>query len=168
MPSPGLTPIEDLEPALQRFIHGGRKAIEERPIFTRRALFNSIPGDDMALLGQNMTKYAPQYIGYTFASGPWRDAIVRFGIDPRSDPKYRIYQTTMFQLEPGRQGSWAKYNGARPRSSRSQQEIAKQSHLFDGVNVGKDGKVWQICDITDPFLTNMIANSDLRAQCHVS
>lgn len=145
--------------------------MEKRPIFTKRALFNSIPGNDLALIGQNMAKYAPQYIGYNFASGPWRDAIVRFGVDPRSDPKYRIYQTTMFMLDSGRRDRRAKddrVKRVKPTRVKSQQEIEKMSHLFDGVNVSRDGKVWQLCDIRDPFLVDVISNSDLRASCHVS
>jgi len=167
-PAIGLLPIEEHEPAMQRLVLAARLVMEERPIFTRRALFNSLPPNDLAIVGQNMIKYLPQYVGYTLASGPWRDAIVKFGIDPRTDPRYRMYQTMMFIFDTKTQGNQEKPTEEQPRQIRTKQELELKSHLFDGESVSKDGKVWQICDITDPFLMDLIEKSGLRDRCHVS
>lgn len=153
---------------MQRLVTGARMIMEDRPIFTRRSLPNCIPGDDWEAVGLNTAKYVYQYVGYIFASGPWRDAIVKFGVDPRKDPKYRIYQTMMFMLESEPKDSRAKYSRSKPKREKTEQELRKESHLFDGKHVSKDGKVWQVCDVTDPILQTLLATSNIRQTCHVS
>lgn len=163
-----LSPVESLELPLQRLITSARRLLEERPIFTRRALKNSMPGSDWDTIGQNSAKRIYQYCGYQFSAGPWRDAIVRFGVDPRKDPHCRIYQTMMFMLENEPKDSRAKYNRTRADPGTSGQVSNKESHLFDGKTVYKDAKTWQVCDISDPFLKSLLATTDLRKECHVS
>jgi hypothetical protein len=34
-------------------------------------------------------------IGYTFADGPFRDLVVRFGYDPRKDPEARLFVSSL-------------------------------------------------------------------------
>ena len=167
--APDVPPIETCTPAMQRLIAIGRELLLNRPIFTRRALINSIPGNEWETVGTNAGKYMYQYMGYMFSSGPWRDAVVRFGVDPRKDPKYRIYQTMMFMLEKEPKDSRAKY----VRTKNDPVVVInaakkKNSHIFDGKNVTLDGKVWQVCDITDPFLKDLLGTSNLREDCHVS
>lgn len=44
-----------------------------------------------------------------------------------------------------------------------------RSHIFDGVTVTKETAAFQLCDITDPMLKEMIENEeDLRDVCNVS
>lgn len=116
-------------------------------------------------------KQAFQYVGYMFRSGPWRDAIVKFGIDPRSDPKYRIYQTMMFQIftrDPDGAGH-KRWEDERTRFAKSMRgkEQNKNSHLFDGKTAHMDGKVWQVCDITDPLLKSLLSTIHLREECDI-
>ena len=129
---------------------------------------NSIPGDDWETVGQNVAKYVYQYVGYIFQSGPWRDAVVRFGVDPRKEPECRKYQTMMFMLEKEPKDNRAKFIRTKPDRTVTPQVAKKESHLFDGQNVSKDGKVWQVCDVTDPFLKDLLATEDIRQECHVS
>ena len=151
---------------MQRLIHQAQLLLEERPIWTRRALRNRLSEDDWNIIGSNAARYIYQHVGYLWASGPWRDAIVRFGIDPRKDPEYRIYQTMMFVIEPvprkpnasGTQSNG--FNTTKPRS--------RESHFFDGKSITLDGKVWQVCHITDPQLASILSTSNLRSECHVS
>lgn len=43
-----------------------------------------------------------------------------------------------------------------------------RSHIFDGVTVTKETAAFQLCDITDPMLKEMIEDEeDLRDACHV-
>lgn len=165
-PADDLPPIASLEPAMQRLIQGARLLFEERPIWTRRALRNRVSDADWNIVGSNSAKYVFQYVGYLWASGPWRDALVKFGIDPRKDPGYRIYQTVMFMIDQGRhryKGSGAKNSGAI-----TTEKPSKESHIFDGRIVDLDGKVWQVCDITDPLLVSILSTSNIRNECHVS
>ena len=166
--STNLPPISTLDRSLQRLIASAQRLMEERPIFTRRALINSVPGNDWAIVGSNSAKRVFQYCGYSFVSGPWRDAVVRFGVDPRKDSGCRIYQTMMFMLESDPQDNRAKYVRKKANFAISEQILNKESHLFDGQTVSKDGKTWQVCDITEPLLKNLLATTDLRKECHVS
>jgi general transcription factor 3C polypeptide 5 (transcription factor C subunit 1) len=45
----------------------------------------------------------------------------------------------------------------------------RRSHLFDGQTVTKETAAFQLCDITDPMLKEMIEDpDDLREECNVS
>ena len=167
-PSPDLPPVDTLTPTMQRLIKTALDIMQDRPIFTRRALYNCIPGNDWDVLGQNAAKYVYQYAGYMFSSGPWRDALVRYGVDPRTDPSFRIYQTMIFMLETEPKDSRARPDRTRPERTKPEQVLRKESHLFDGVTVSKDGKIWQVCDISEPFLKGLLSTTNLRKECHVS
>ena len=167
-PSPDLPAIDTLPPAMQRLVNTALHIMQDRPIYTRRALYNCMPGDEWDNLGQNTAKNVYQYVGYMFSSGPWRDALVRYGVDPRTDPSFRIYQTMLFMLDTERKDSRARFNRTKPDRTRSEQVLKKESHLFDGMTVSKDGKIWQVCDISEPLLKNLLSTTDLRKECHVS
>ena len=167
-PVGSLPPVESLEPAMQRLIVSARRLFEERPIFTRRALINSVPASDLGNIGPNAYKRIYQYCGYSFSSGPWRDAVIRFGVDPRKDPQCRKYQTMMFMLESEPKDSRSKYSRTKADRSKTEQVARRESHLFDGNTVSKDGKTWQVCDICDPLLQRLLNTTNLREKCHVS
>ena len=162
-PSDDLEPIDTLEPVMQDLIEMLRQLLEERPIWTRRAIRNRLeaPGRDW----NSVAKHVYQYAGYMFKSGPWRDAVVKFGVDPRSDPKYRIYQTMMFQLDDkGVEDLEIPNPGGHKRGEKVKNRL---SHVFDGKTVGLAGKTWQVCDIVDPLLKSLLDTENLRDECHV-
>lgn len=165
-PSPLLPPLTSLEPPLRRLITAARELFTERPIYTKRALFNLLPAEDLAIIGQNPTKHIQQYVGYVFVGGPWSKAIIRFGVDPRKDQSLRIYQTLTFKLD---QKDEREEGGANKQTGDSAQNIGQdtESHIFDGTKIYQDGKVWQVCDITDPMLVKVLATGDLRKECHL-
>lgn len=138
-------------------------AFRERPIWTRRALKNRFA----ALSYSHLIRYNIQYVAYTFRGGPWRDALIKMGIDPRTDPKYRIYQTVVFKIY---QESATK-PARRLRVSRDKTVGSNlyhpTSHLFDGESFVLDGKVWQLCDLTDPLLARLVKNCSLREECDI-
>jgi general transcription factor 3C polypeptide 5 (transcription factor C subunit 1) len=37
--------------------------------------------------------------------------------------------------------------------------------MFDGESYKTDGKVWQVCDITDPLLKELLDNAPIRPEC---
>ncbi len=143
-----------------------REAMDERPIWTRRGLMNHLGGKFL----ESQLRIAIQIVGYQFKGGPWRDAIIRYGIDPRSDPKYRMYQTLSFKLVKNKVGqmnvSWQTIRkGQMSAYSEKNRDRNYNSHLWDGEGYTTDGKFWQLCDITDPFLTEMIRQAPVRPEC---
>ncbi|KAI9662781.1 MAG: tau 95 subunit of transcription factor TFIIIC [Trizodia sp. TS-e1964] len=166
-PPPLLPPIETLDPFLQKIILELKGLFEIRPIWTRRAIGNHLTDRNFI----HKLKYGFQYVGYMFRSGPWRDAVIKFGVDPRSDPKYRIYQTLFYKIVEGEIPSRAGGRQQRPGSRVDLTQLPKErpndppSHLFDGKSVILDGKVWQVCDITDPLLKELLETSPPREPC---
>ncbi|KAK8208172.1 RNA polymerase III transcription factor IIIC subunit-domain-containing protein [Phyllosticta capitalensis] len=163
-----LPPEETLEPHIRETIANIRALLQERPIMTKRYLHNNIeaPTDDSI-----RSSYG--YVGYSFNSGPWRDTLIRFGVDPRTDPKYRIYQTVMFKI-PVRQGKESSEDPNKWMDSRNvfrregrQKGSKKLTHLFDGKKLTPDGKVWQVCDVTDPQLRRILDTNKLRSTCNI-
>jgi general transcription factor 3C polypeptide 5 (transcription factor C subunit 1) len=164
---------EELTSDLQEVVGELRKCFEQRPIWTRRALTNTINRNEW----RHLYKYCYEHVGYMFRSGPWREAVVKLGVDPRADPRYRVYQTMMFQLEDNTKATQMspKYKptvrgGARERKvdSTTASSLPKISHIFDGKSVVLDGRVWQVCDITEPLLKDLLSTSMVRRICHVS
>ncbi|KAI1284671.1 hypothetical protein F5Y07DRAFT_347400 [Xylaria sp. FL0933] len=143
-----------------------RDAMEKRPIWTRRAIVNQVRGT----YTESVLKVALQLMGYQFRGGPFRDAIVKYGIDPRHDPKYRTYQTLSFKLAKNLIGAtkipWQTIRRGQVRSYSKNDNPT--SHIWDGESYSTDGKLWQICDITDPFMVDIITNAPVRSECDLS
>ncbi|KAI8625195.1 hypothetical protein F5Y19DRAFT_451359 [Xylariaceae sp. FL1651] len=143
-----------------------RDAMEKRPVWTRRAIVNQVRGD----YTESVLKVALQLMGYQFRGGPFRDAIVKYGVDPRKDPEYRKYQTVSFKLAKNLVGStklpWQTIRRGQVKSYSKNDDPT--SHLWDGESYSTDGKLWQICDITDPFMINLIENAQVRPECDLS
>jgi general transcription factor 3C polypeptide 5 (transcription factor C subunit 1) len=161
--SPPFEPLDD--PVLLDLIVELREAMNERPLWTRRALTNRVSHNP----GVYLIRRGLQFVGYQFKGGPFRDAIIKFGIDPRTDKKYRLYQTLFFKLYeeeekvPGM--PWHDVRTGYTLTKRSSKKrVNTETHIFDGKSLTLDGKIWQLCDITDPFLAGIINNSPLREE----
>ncbi|PTU21137.1 hypothetical protein P175DRAFT_0523961 [Aspergillus ochraceoroseus IBT 24754] len=172
-PRDNCPPISTLDPTLQETITAVRALFETRPAWTRRGLRNSLK----TLEQRYALRHAVPYVGYIFRSGPWRDAIIKFGHDPRSDPSSRIYQTTMFRILP-REAELARDGaGAGTGTGRRHTTVARPheqappepttatptptptptSHIFTGQPpLALDGRMWMFCDITDPLLHGIL------------
>jgi len=163
-----LEPEDSLDPKLRACIRKFREELEKRPIMAKRVQENLVSNSDYVI------RRAWCYVGYMFSAGPFRDAIIKFGVDPRKDPACAKYQTLWFQL-PGETGYGrskgaesvpSRLNGKPPRKSKIRAK-SSDSHIFDGERLFRDGKTWQICDITDPLLKGIIDNAPLRDECDV-
>lgn len=165
-PHPDVLPLETQEPIIQQTVAAARHAMEDCPIFTRKKLMNLLPFECRATM-ELRPRQVFQYIGYLFTSGPWRDAIVKLGIDPRKDPKYRIYQTMMFMLESEPQDNRKSKSGPRKApTTRAEHEESRTTHIYDGTSLNTDGKVYHVCDITDPVMRSILETDNIRPQCH--
>ena len=159
--------ISSLDPILQELIGIARTVLDGRPIVTRRSLPNLIPGDGWQRASPNHSKNIFQYLGYTFSSGPWKDALIKFGVDPRTDPKYRVYQTLTFVLDTPPKRKTLDNAATQSTIADPEPPPPKESHIFDGQRLSRDGKTWQVCDITDPLLKDVLDTVQLRRDCHL-
>ncbi|KAF2865779.1 RNA polymerase III transcription factor IIIC subunit-domain-containing protein [Massariosphaeria phaeospora] len=161
-PKPYLPPEHTLTPYLQSLIANIRAELRERPIITRHKLFNTLGWDK-----RDRLRSAAVYCGYFFATGPWREALIGWGCDPRLHPHYRQYQTISF-ISFGKTGT-ARHASQFDKHVRelvqmSPQELAAQ-HIFDGKTVSHTGNLYQFLDITDPLIRRILDTEDIRDTC---
>ncbi|KAJ6629184.1 RNA polymerase III transcription factor IIIC subunit-domain-containing protein [Mycena sp. CBHHK59/15] len=148
----------------------------ERPIWTRMSLFNQVS----AIEARDITnsKLLLSLACYVFHDGPWRDTLIRFGYDPRKLPEARFYQRLYFRnanhpiVKPSvmtrRQDRTAANmdNWATAIEDGSERDAdRRKSHLFDGKTLTKETAAFQLCDIIDPMLKEMIDDQELREEC---
>ena len=176
-PSVPTAPSEDLPsesallPSLQSIIAAVRELFTRRPICTRRVVQNSVPADIWKAVGPNTRKQIWQYVGFIWSSGPWRDTICAFGVDPRKDRAMRQYQTVVFQFDPEpmiRRADGVEISKVKMDSDLAAKAEVRDGHVFDGSTVRLDGKVWQMCDIADPLLKLILGTEHLREECEMS
>ncbi|KAF8211339.1 RNA polymerase III transcription factor IIIC subunit-domain-containing protein [Mycena galopus ATCC 62051] len=149
----------------------------ERPVWTRGALFNQFT----AVEARDILNSKPllPLVCYVFNDGPWRDTLIRFSYDPRKDPSARFYQRLYFRnanhpiLKPSvmtrrQDRSVANMdNWAVAIQDGSERDLERRkSHLFDGKTMTKETASFQLCDLIDPMLKEMIDNDkELREEC---
>lgn len=158
-PKSSLPAESHLTPYVQELIHSIRGELEKRPIITRHLLYNTLGWDKRDRLRQ-----AAVYCGYFFETGPWREALIAWGVDPRTDAKYRFYQTVSFlsYKKTGTARHFSRFDQhARDLVQRSPREL-RQQHMFDGVHVSRTGNLFQFCDVTDPLIQRILHTKDIR------
>lgn len=161
-PKPTLPPESSLTPYLQTLVAQIRELFKERPIITRHMLHNKLGWDKRTRLRQ-----AAVYCGYFFESGPWREALINWGVDPRKDPQYRKYQTVSF-MSYKKRGTTRHHDGFDKHVQELSRMTAGQlqyQHTFDGVHASETGNTFQFCDITDPLIAKILATADIRTSC---
>ncbi|CBY01704.1 hypothetical protein IAQ61_010061 [Plenodomus lingam] len=161
-PKSTLPPEESLTPYLQTLVKQIKAELVKRPIITRHLLYNKLGWDKRTKLRQ-----AAVYCGYFFESGPWREALIRWGVDPRKDPAFRRYQTVSFlsYLKSGMTKHNKTFDQHVYALSRMSKEELETQHTFDGTNVSQTGNLFQFCDITDPLIAKILATKDIRTTC---
>ncbi|KAG1755899.1 RNA polymerase III transcription factor IIIC subunit-domain-containing protein [Suillus lakei] len=150
--------------------------MNERPVWTRAALYNQFsPAESREI---HNSKVIMPLAGYMFSDGPWRDAMIRFKYDPRKELDARIYQRIYFRnanhpvarpsvvarRQEGR--SAATYINRSIEQEESFEADRRKSHIFDGTSLTKETAAFQLCDIHDPMLKEMIEDDEnLREVC---
>ncbi|KIM42935.1 hypothetical protein M413DRAFT_70152 [Hebeloma cylindrosporum] len=145
---------------------------KERPIWTRMSLFNQFSAAEARDILNS--KLLLPLCCYVFQDGPWRDTLVRFSYDPRKDPSSRFYQRLYFRNanHPISRPSVTARRHDRPSTSESLRTQEKDterrnSHIFDGQTLTKETAAFQLCDIVDPMLKEMIEDpGGLRETCN--
>lgn len=148
-----------LDAALLACIEWLHKALEVKPIWLRKHLEDVAPADLRRVL-----KQALPYVTYIFKSGPWRFCNVKFGVDPKSDKKYWLFQSEYFRipglhfgvgevseriLPPSLTNGNASTNG-------SVSDFAISHHLlFTGTRLPHT-VTYQVGDVTDPDVVQFL------------
>lgn len=165
-----LKEVNELDDPLIEAIQRLRVILDERPVATRRVIGNKFP---LNLTGRLRLAYP--YVGYTFRKGPWRDTLIRYGVDPRTNPDHRFYQTLFFRIGnlEQKKDEVSDFTLLLPGTVRTEptgqcSPEAENSHVYDGRVLHRDGKVWQVCDIVDPVLKEILETDKLRSECDVS
>ncbi|KAI5481422.1 hypothetical protein MNV49_004178 [Pseudohyphozyma bogoriensis] len=133
-----------------------KKLLEKRPCWTRTGLTNQLDAEDARQVVNN--KALISMVSYTFAEGPFRELVIRYGYDPRKDPEARFYQRIQFR------------NAANVRSKKATAEAKEKgkakitsshlSHTFDGQNIYSKIGSFQLIDISDPLAKSLINSTD--------
>ncbi|KAH9981862.1 RNA polymerase III transcription factor IIIC subunit-domain-containing protein [Russula compacta] len=146
-----------------------------RPVWTRAALLNQFTPAQAREI--HNSKVLLPVTCYVFGDGPWRDAMVRFGFDPRQDPQARFYQKLYFRnlnhpigrasVVSRRQESRTSVASMNRSLSEQARDDRRSSHIFDGVTLSSETAAFQLCDIIDPMLKRMIdEEEDIRESCN--
>jgi general transcription factor 3C polypeptide 5 (transcription factor C subunit 1) len=165
-PSSSLDPLSSTGPAMQLCVSRLKEIFSERPISTRRAIFNTYldrhgPGnpDSVKDHWRPIIRFALPYLCFMFRSGPFRDAYVLFGIDPRKESKWARYQTSTFYFRDGKD---------KPKTESVEQLLnERKNHLFTGKEMESQISGYLFEDILDPMLRKLIDESPLREKFNV-
>ncbi|KAI0829373.1 RNA polymerase III transcription factor IIIC subunit-domain-containing protein [Trametes gibbosa] len=164
---PNSTVEEQRGQADKKILSRLQELFQERPVWTRAAIFNQFT--QMEVRDIINSKYLLPLVSYVFEDGPWRDTYVRLGYDPRQDPDARFYQRLYFRninhpisrpsvvsrrQETRNESAQARFSGMDDR----------RSHIFDGETVTSETAAFQLCDITDGMLKEMIEDEDARRE----
>ena len=155
-PPAGFMPIYLNEDLMAEAVDALSKLLEHRPMVTKRVALALLPQ-----LKHYIWVEAWQRVGYMFSSGPFRDCLIKYGIDPRSDPKYRFYQMLTFSPTHG-----LKPGGAASRVKQDDTETSGP-YTFDGTLSTAMGRIWQVCDVTEPLLYDLLHTEEVRPQCDI-
>ncbi|GAB7360607.1 hypothetical protein MBLNU230_g0487t1 [Neophaeotheca triangularis] len=142
---------------LARAVDALKNLLEERPIITRRVANNRIQEFGAAVFNE-----AVQHVAYGFKNGPFRDVLIKYGVDPRKDPEHRFYQSFMFQID--RHTAKDKDKTSWGRATYHSPSADPVDHIFDGTRASINGKVWQVCDLTDPILQKLLNTDNYRKE----
>jgi general transcription factor 3C polypeptide 5 (transcription factor C subunit 1) len=150
-PQPNVPPLTMHPERVQSLVELIRPIFKKRPIWTRRALINSLPPEAHVTL----LRRALCWVAFYIRTGPWRDTLCRLGVDPRKDPSCAQYQTVHIRLSrlSGRALGWFRSRNPRDHFYTGQESVQQY-----------DNRLFQLCDISDPLLIPLIANAN-RAEC---
>ncbi|KAK7205291.1 RNA polymerase III transcription factor IIIC subunit-domain-containing protein [Myxozyma melibiosi] len=173
-PETHLPPLKAFtHPQIEELLNTLKAAFEERPIWTRRALEAEKITESLANVWLHFGKHLIAYVAYTWKTGPWRTTYTKYGIDPRTDQKYAKYQTEYFRITTKdeeemisyKKQGWKTSTGSRDDDDQKEDNgdgsSAVPKHVFDGVHL-PSGRSFQLCDISDPVLSELLANSSMR------
>ncbi|KAI8449784.1 RNA polymerase III transcription factor IIIC subunit-domain-containing protein [Phakopsora pachyrhizi] len=128
---------------------------EQRPMWSRLAFQNQLSNSELRALRHN--KHFLASVCYMFEDGVFRDLIIKFGYDPRILPESRFYQRmSLRNLDTKKKPDKFTFKLMKRTSGNDEIKDAPRDHIFDGVELHQSIGTYQMCDITDPLLVNLI------------
>ncbi|SGY33971.1 BQ5605_C002g01574 [Microbotryum silenes-dioicae] len=139
--------------------------LERRPVWTRQSLLNQLSEQELRTI-QNRKTAIPM-VSYSFQDGPFKELVIRFSYDPRQHVEARLYQHIVLrnQLNVRSKAPAAGLSivpGA--ASSSLTTSKSKSSHTFDGQNLYSPIANFQLIDISDPLLVELIHSPEAIAE----
>ncbi|KAJ5710592.1 Transcription factor IIIC subunit 5 [Penicillium malachiteum] len=148
---------QSLRVALQQI----QQLLHRRPVLTVRVLL-----DWRSSTSRMDIEKALPLSGYMFKDGPWKKALIKFGVDPRLRTDFRFYQTVTFTMNfnpiiKRREHDWDKIaERAFPQFLKGEDNV---SHVFEGRKFMPHDTSWQICDINNVLLQGIAAKAEIRS-----
>lgn len=119
---------------------------EERPIVSR-----AYAAHTTGISYSDLARVLPVF-AYCFTDGPWRNCWVPYGIDPRLDNQYRIYQIVQCRNNLVSEGlATAESDGPH--------------YIFTGTSSGPHFSQFQYCDLLYPPLQERVNSPDNLRKC---
>lgn len=138
---------------IQQLLH------HRRPVVTVRVLL-----DWMSSASRADIERALPLCGYMFRDGLWKKALIKFGVDPRSSPEFRHYQTVTMEMDFDPIVERVKHDRTKSRELVFPQFLKGDDnipHTFGGTKFVPDNNTWQICDISDALLRRIVSTNDI-------
>lgn len=136
----------------------------KRPLWTRRALTNQMPGGRIS----DECNLAISYVAFFIAKGPWSNTYCAFGKDPRIDSQYRIYQTMLVTHDQRDEQQEVEHDALAEPEREVTEEMNARSHIFSGRGpIVGEGSIFQLCDLEDPQLKRLVEvdESQISSEC---
>jgi general transcription factor 3C polypeptide 5 (transcription factor C subunit 1) len=162
---PSMPPLKSLSAAVRRIHSILQDLFEQRPIWSRRALRNHLPNRRIGLPAET----AIRYLAFVIRAGAWSRTYCAYGVDPRSHPRYRKYQTLIVtNTEQKPDGDDSESDEFDEENQQPAQASSSQSHIFTGRGpVFEDGSTFQFCDLEDSQLKGLVDvdEAELAKKC---
>lgn len=127
-----------------------KAVFEERPVLTRIYANSKVPEISYTDLAKILPVFA-----FCLVDGPWRNCWLKYGVDPRSDPRYRMYQVVQCRnnlisesLEPAEHGT---------------EDVPE--YQFYGTTAGTHFGSYQFIDIHYKPLTDLVQSATPVTAC---
>ena len=138
-----------------------REFFDSRPIWTRLALSNTIELENIQKNPQVHTSHteltsALLHVAYSANEGPWRRVWIKFGVDPRSNKSFKVFQTIDLRLNTTKARIDEEVENEGTNVHPTNHKARYGTHLFDGETYNGFCNIYQLCDITDLSLRKPI------------
>lgn len=128
------------------------KLFNDKPIWIRKHIEAILPVHLKQCL-----KYALPQVAYTFTKGPWRQAYIKFGVDPKSSSDYAKYQTENFRVP--------KFVQSVPKGFISEvPNGVSRIFKFDGEEL-PSSLLFQLENLTDSLVVELLKKGTFREEC---
>jgi general transcription factor 3C polypeptide 5 (transcription factor C subunit 1) len=125
---------------------------ETKPIWIRKHLEAVLP-----IHLKQCLRYALPQVSYTYTKGPWRQAYIKFGVDPKSSVEYGKYQTEGFRV-PG-------FKKSIPRGFMSEvSNGVSYIFKFNGDEM-PHSLYFQLENLTDVQVQLLLSKAKVRTEC---